>query len=97
MLNGKLGDVIYNAERYHVHKMELEAQNLEQAPPKKDLKTLYRQSNEPLPDSDSRWRRWAEHLEELLNRPAPLDDLEIKFEKLEESEIDCSFPSKDEI
>ena len=47
-------------------------------------------------DAEGQKRRWAEHFEELLNRPAPLNPVDIQPAE-RDLPIACDIPSKEEI
>ena len=47
-------------------------------------------------DTDKQMERWAEHFEELLNRPAPPNPPTVP-EASQDLNIDCSVPTKEEI
>ena len=47
----------------------------------------------PFPDEEGEKKRWVEHFEELLNRPAPQDPPDIPPAN-DDSTIDCDPPTK---
>ena len=49
-----------------------------------------------IPDEEGQKKRWAEHFQELLNRPAPQCTQEIKPAEID-LPIDCSPPRKEEV
>lgn len=49
-----------------------------------------------IPNAEGQERRWAEHFEELLNRPAPLSPADIQPAE-RDLQIACDIPSKEEI
>jgi hypothetical protein len=51
---------------------------------------------QPIPDEEGQRNRWAEHFEELLNRPTPQDPPDIQPAD-RDLPIDCRAPTKEEI
>ena len=61
--------------------------------PERPVKT---KDGKSIPDEEGQKKRWIEHFEELLNRPAPQYKLNIEPAE-QDLEIDCSIPTKQEI
>ena len=61
--------------------------------PERPVKT---KDGKSIPDKEGQEKRWIEHFQELLNRPAPQHTFNIEPAE-HDLEIDCSTPTKQEI